>query len=92
MGMRQPDQLELLVDYVPKFFVDVEGVWKLHEHHMAEDFTLFAFPSLFVEEATIEMATNFLETHQDGHVAMLRYIREGRANLVRAMRARQADL
>ncbi len=92
MGMRQPDQLELLVDYVPRFFVDVETVWTLHEHHMAEDFTLLAFPSLFVEQATIEMATNFLETHADGHVAMLRYIREGRANLIRAMRARQADL
>ncbi len=92
MGMRQPEQLHLLEPYVTRYFVDVEAVWELHEHHMAEDFTLLQFPSLFVEEATVEMATNFLDTHANGHVAMLRYVREGRANLLRAMRARQADM
>jgi aminopeptidase N len=92
LGMRQPEQLPLLEPYVTRYFVDVEGVWRLHEHHMAEDFTLLQFPSLFVEEATVEMATNFLDTHPTGHVAMLRYVREGRANLLRAMRARQADM
>ncbi len=92
MGMRQPEQLPLLEEYVTRYFVDVERVWRLREHHMAEDFSLLVFPSLFVEEATVEMATNFLDTHMDGHVAMLRYVREGRANLLRAMRARQADM
>lgn len=92
MGFRQSEQLDLLVDYVPRFFVDLPHVWEIHEHHMAEDFSLFTFPGLFVEEATVEMASQFLEAHTDGHVAMLRYVREGRANVVRAMRARQADL
>ena len=92
MGFRQPEQPELLEQYVSRYFVDAERVCELHEHHMAEDFLLNAFPSTFIESATVEMATEFLEAKVEGNVAMLRYIREGRANLTRAMRARQADL
>ena len=92
MGFRQPEQAALLEPYVSRFFVDAEAVCELHEHHMAEDFLLFAFPAVFVEEATVEMATEFLETRAEGNVALQRYVREGRANLIRAMRARQADL
>mgnify|MGYP000193863489 CR=1 FL=1 len=92
MGFRQPEQAALLEPYVSQFFVDAEAVCELHEHHMAEDFLLFAFPAVFVEEATVEMATEYLDTRADGNVALLRYVREGRANLIRAMRARQADL
>lgn len=92
LGFRQPEQAELLEPYVSQFFVDVEAVCEMHEHHMAEDFLVLAFPGIFVEEATVEMASEFLETHAEGRVAMLRFIREGRANLIRAMRARQADM
>ncbi len=92
LGFRQPEQAELLAPYVARYFVDLEHVWTLHEHHMAEDFSLFAFPGIFVEPAVVEMATEFLDTHTGGHVAMLRYVNEGRANVVRAMRARQADI
>lgn len=92
LGFRQPEQLSLLEPYVGRYFVDAESVCELHEHHMAEDFLILTFPGLFVEEATVEMTSEFLQTHADGNVAMLRYMREGRANLIRAMRARQADL
>ena len=92
MGFRQPEQLSLLEPYVARYFVDAPQVCELHEHHMSEDFLIFVYPSLFVEEATVEMTSEFIDSHANGNVAMLRYMREGRANLVRAMRARQADL
>ncbi len=92
MGFRQVEQAHLLEPYMPRYFVDLPTVWETREHHMAEDFSVWAFPGIFVEEPTAEMASQFLELHPDGHVAMLRYVREGRANLYRAMRARQADL
>lgn len=92
MGFRQAEQLALLEPYVGRYFVDAESVCELHEHHMAEDFLIFVYPSLFVEEATVEMTTEFLDTHASGNVSMLRYMREGRANLIRASRARQADM
>ena len=92
MGFRQVEQAHLLEQYVPAYFVDLPSVWETREHHMAEDFSVWAFPAAFVEEPTIELASQFLDMHPDGHVAMLRYVREGRANLYRAARARQADL
>lgn len=92
MGFRQAEQLDLLEPYVARYFVDVESVFKKHDIHVAENFGIITFPSLFVEDATVQMADQFLASHADGNVAMLRFVKEGRANTIRAIRARQADL
>ena len=92
MGFRQAEQLQLLEPYAARYFVDVEGVFKRNDIHVAENFGILGFPSLFVEDATVQMADQFLASHDGGNVAMLRFIKEGRANTIRAIRARQADL
>ena len=92
IGLRQAEQLELLEPYAARYFVDVESVFKRLDIHVAENFGILAFPSLFVEDATVQMADQFLASHAGGNVAMLRFVKEGRANTLRAIRARQADL
>ena len=92
IGFRQAEQLELLAPYVARYFVDVESVFARHDIHVAENFGILGFPSLFVEDATVQLADQFLTSHAEGNVAMLRFVKEGRANTLRALRARQADL
>lgn len=92
IGFRQAEQLELLAPYVARYFVDAVSVFAKYDIHVAENFGILAFPSLFVEDATVQLADQFLTSHADGNVAMLRFVKEGRANTLRAVRARQADL
>ena len=92
MGFRQAEQLNLLEPYAARYFVDVPSVFERHDIHVAENFGILAFPSFFVEDATVQMAEQFLASHESGNVAMLRFVKEGRANTLRAIRARQADL
>ena len=92
IGFRQAEQLELLEPYAARYFVDAPTVFARYDIHVAENFGILGFPSLFVEDATVQMADQFLASHPDGNVAMLRFVKEGRANTLRAIRARQADL
>ncbi|WP_433802340.1 aminopeptidase N [Actinomycetospora sp. CA-084318] len=89
MGFSHPAQGALLTDYREKYFASVDEVWGRRSSEQAQPMVQGLFPSWAVEQATVEAADRWLA---DEHPAALRrLVTEGRAGIVRALAARQAD-
>ncbi|MCT2586864.1 aminopeptidase N [Actinophytocola gossypii] len=89
-GFAHPAQRELLVPYVSRYFADVAEVWARRSSERAQPTATGLFPSWAVSEETTEAADAWLadETHPP---ALRRLVSEGRAGVLRALRARKFD-
>ncbi|MFC5065817.1 aminopeptidase N [Actinomycetospora atypica] len=89
MGFSHPAQGALLTDYRDKYFAVVDEVWGRRSSEQAQPFVQGLFPSWAVEQATVEAADRWLADEHPS--ALRRLVTEGRAGIVRALRAREAD-
>jgi aminopeptidase N len=92
VGFAHPTQGALLKPYVRKYFADVSGVWARRTSEIAQYMVVGLFPTWAstIDESTVAAADKFL-AGPDVPSALRRLVSEGRADIKRALRARQAD-
>ena len=90
-GFLEPDQAELLAPYRDRYFAALPGVWESRTTEIAQSITMGLYPMFLVDEATLAATDAFLS--QDGlNSACRRLVDEARDGVVRAMKARAADV
>jgi aminopeptidase N len=91
-GFAHPLHGELIKPYMQRYFEDVAGVWQRRTNELAQNVVVGLFPSWSstISPDTIAAADAFLA--DDRHPpALRRLVGEGRADIQRALVARQAD-
>jgi aminopeptidase N len=92
IGFSHPLPGYLLVDYPAKYFAGAAEVWHRRSSEMAQDVIVGLFPSwsTAINAETVRLADEFLA--DPSHPAPLRrLVSEGRADVVRALKARETD-
>ncbi|GAA2146377.1 aminopeptidase N [Actinomadura napierensis] len=89
-GFVEPDQAELLVPYVDKYFAEVGRVWKEWSSDMSQTFAEVAYPFLVIEQSTIDRTESYIAGEKPP-AALARLLSEGRDGVARALRARAKD-
>ncbi|WP_067477618.1 aminopeptidase N [Actinomadura hibisca] len=89
-GFVEPDQAELLVPYVDKYFGEVGRIWKEWSSDMSQTFAEVAYPFLVIEQSTIDRTESYI-AEENPPSALLRLLSEGRDGVARALRARAKD-
>jgi aminopeptidase N len=91
-GFAHRRQGELIAPYAQRYFEDVHDVWDRRSSELAQNVVLGLFPSWSstITTGTLAAADEFLA---DDSVpsALRRLVSEGRADVARALRAREAD-
>ena len=91
-GFAHATQGELVKPYVTRYFEEILGVWERRTSELAQHTVVGLFPmwTSTVSADTVRAAEEFL-ARDDLPSALRRLISEGRADVLRAMRARAAD-
>ncbi|GAB3111390.1 aminopeptidase N [Streptomyces calidiresistens] len=90
-GFIQPDQRELLEPYSARYFEVLKDVWESRSHEMAQQIAVGLYPALQIGSETVERTDAWLAEARP-NAALRRLVTESRAGVVRAMRAREADV
>jgi aminopeptidase N len=92
MGFAHATQGPLLVPYVERYFAEINGVWQRRTSELAQYVVVGLFPTWTstITPETVAAADAFL-TQPDLPTGLRRLISEGRADVLRALRARQTD-
>jgi aminopeptidase N len=88
-GFSQPDQRELLRDFVEDYYRALPQVWQNRTNETAQSITMGLFPALLVEPETVARADAFLAG--DIPPGARRLVAEARDGVERAIRAQAAD-
>jgi aminopeptidase N len=88
-GFHHPAQGDLMVPYVERYFEVVGDVWDRRTSEVAQKMVVGLFPSV-IAQSTVDAADAYLQSPQIPP-ALRRLLREGRAEVVRALRARACD-
>jgi aminopeptidase N len=91
-GFAHPTQGGLVAPYVERYFADIRDVWDRRTSELAQNVVVGLFPTWTstITPATLEAADAFLA---GDHLptALRRLVSEGRADVQRALTAREAD-
>ncbi len=88
-GFAQPDQRQLLVPYVDKYFEVLPEIWKTRTNEIAQTITMGLFPTLLASQEILDKADAFLKTDDDA--GSTRLVRELRDNVARSLRCQAID-
>ncbi|WP_420752214.1 aminopeptidase N [Rhodococcus sp. O3] len=88
-GFAPAGQSELLEPYVARYFADVPGVWERRSSEVAQTVVVGLYPAWSISEASVAAADEFLAG--DLPPALRRLVVEGRAGIVRSLKARAFD-
>ncbi len=88
-GFAPLGQSALLEPYVARYFADVPQVWERRSSEVAQTVVVGLYPSWAVTEQAVAAADEFLAG--DHPPALRRLIVEGRAGIVRSLKARSFD-
>jgi len=91
-GFAHPTQGELVKPYVARYFGEIEQVWQRRTSELAQNVVVGLFPAWTstISPDTIGAADEFL-ARAGLPAALRRLVSEGRADVLRALRARAAD-
>ncbi|TWG95152.1 aminopeptidase N [Nocardioides sp. J9] len=88
----QTGQEEVLAPYVASYLAEVAGAWDRLGAHKASVALEFIFPRLVATRETLDAVDGWLAEHADTvNPGAVRYVREGRADVARALAAQAAD-
>ncbi|HWJ67518.1 MAG TPA: aminopeptidase N [Nocardioides sp.] len=88
----QPGQEEVLAPYVERYLAEVAGTWERLGAHKASTALEFIFPRLVATQATLDAVDAWLAENADAvNAGAVRYVREGRADVARALAAQARD-
>jgi aminopeptidase N len=92
-GFAHPTQGDLVAPYVQRYFADIREVWERRTNELAKNVVVGLFPTWTstIGPDTVAAADAFL-AEEDVPAPLRRLVSEGRADILRAMRAREADL
>ncbi|UYP20428.1 aminopeptidase N [Rhodococcus sp. Z13] len=88
-GFAPLGQAELLEPFVARYFADVPGVWERRSSEVAQTVVVGLYPSWSISEESVAAADEFLAG--DHPPALRRLVAEGRAGIVRSLKARAFD-
>lgn len=88
-GFSQPDQRELLIPFVDKYFDSLAGIWENRTNEISQTLTLGLFPSLLGSPEIIAKAEAFIASSTD--VGAIRLVRELKDNVDRSLRCQARD-
>ncbi|PTR31968.1 membrane alanyl aminopeptidase [Rhodococcus sp. OK519] len=88
-GIVAPGQSQLLEPYVARYFAGIEGVWERRSSEVAQTVVVGLYPSWSISEASVAAADAFLAGEHPP--ALRRLVVEGRAGIVRSLKARAFD-
>ncbi|RVW05485.1 aminopeptidase N [Rhodococcus xishaensis] len=88
-GIVAPGQSQLLEPYVARYFAEVPAVWERRSSEVAQTVVVGLYPSWSISEQSVEAADQFLTG--DHPPALRRLVVEGRAGVVRSLKARAFD-
>jgi aminopeptidase N len=91
-GFASPLQGDLIRPYMTRYFAEVAGVWERRTSELAQNVVVGLFPSWTstIGDETVAAADEFL-ARDDIPSALRRLVSEGRADVLRALRARAVD-
>ncbi|QHG84150.1 aminopeptidase N [Rhodococcus rhodochrous] len=89
-GFAPAGQGELLEPYVARYFAEVPGVWERRSSEVAQTVVIGLYPSWSISEQSVAAADEFLAG--DHPPALRRLVVEGRAGVVRSLKARAFDV
>jgi aminopeptidase N len=90
IAFQVPGQDELLLPYIDKFFEVAETVWESKGVHRSSMILQFLFPRAIATRAVLDRANGWLAT-STANPAAIRYVKEGAADLERALAAQARD-
>ncbi|MEP7178276.1 MAG: ERAP1-like C-terminal domain-containing protein, partial [Pseudonocardiales bacterium] len=92
LGFAHPTQGDLVKPYVARYFDEVEGVWQRRTSELAQNVVVGLFPAWTstISAGTVAAADDFLR-RESLPTALRRLVSEGRADVVRALWARETD-
>ncbi|MDP4589263.1 MAG: aminopeptidase N [Candidatus Nanopelagicales bacterium] len=88
-GFSQPDQRELLLPFVDKYFDSLADIWETRTNEISQTLTLGLFPSLLGSPEIMAKADAFIASSTD--VGAIRLVRELRDNVNRSLRCQARD-
>ena len=88
-GFSQPDQRDLLIPFVDRYFAVLPEIWKSRTNETAQTLTSGFFPSLLASQEILAKADTFLATDTDA--GSTRLVRELRDNVARSLRCQELD-
>jgi aminopeptidase N len=88
-GFVAPGQAELLTPFTKRYFEAIGGVWERRSSEVAQTVVIGLYPSWDISQDGLDAADAFLAG--DLPPALRRLVIEGRAGVVRALRARAFD-
>ncbi|UVT26045.1 aminopeptidase N [Rhodococcus pyridinivorans] len=88
-GFAPAGQGKLLEPYVARYFAEVPGVWERRSSEVAQTVVIGLYPSWSISEQSVAAADEFLAG--DHPPALRRLVVEGRAGVVRSLKARAFD-
>ncbi|TQF73377.1 aminopeptidase N [Rhodococcus spelaei] len=88
-GFSGPGQGALLEPYVARYFADIRGVWERRSSEVAQTVVVGLYPAWSISDASIAAADEFLSGELPP--ALRRLVVEGRAGIVRSLKARAFD-
>ncbi len=86
----RPGQEDLLESYLEQYLTAADGIWEKLGTHMATNVLEGAFPLPLASQETVDRLDRWLE-ESPANPAAKRYVREGRADLVRALATQAKD-
>jgi aminopeptidase N len=89
-GFWQPEQVDLLADYVEPYFACLAEVWASRTAEMAQNVVVGLYPTQLVSPRVVERTDAYL-AEADPPPALRRLLLEGRDGVVRALRAQERD-
>jgi aminopeptidase N len=91
-GFAHSSQGELIAPYIARYFAEVEGVWQRRASELAQNVVIGLFPTwtVAITPETVAAADEFLD-RANLPAALRRLVGEGRADVLRALRARAID-
>ena len=89
VGFHHPSQLALTEPYVSAYFDVVDRIWDTRDSEPAQEFVVTAYPTLHVEQSTVELSDAWLTGERVA--ALRRLVGEGRDGVIRSLNARTKD-
>jgi aminopeptidase N len=92
MGINRPIQQELYAPYVDKYFTLVKEFCAKNSYEISMQFAVLAFPRFATTAETLAKAEKWIAENKDASDGVIRWVKEGRDAIKRALKAQAADV
>ena len=91
MGINRPIQQELYAPYVDQYFALVKEFCAKNSYEVSMQFAVMAFPRFATTAETLAKAEKWIAENKDASDGVIRWVKEGRDSIKRALKAQDTD-